>query len=55
MQNKYKLPEWASEGPEDLEYRTYKMLSHVKSLKSDLLDQKLLSVLVEVDSTLDYL
>ena len=55
MQSKYKLPEWASEGPEDLEYRTYKMMSHVKSLKNDLLDQKLLPVLFEVDSTLDYL
>jgi len=55
MQSKYKLPEWASKGPEDLEYRTYKMLAHVKSLKNMLLDQKLLSVLFEVDSTLDYL
>ena len=55
MQSKYKLPDWANEGPEDLEYRTYMMLAHVKSLKKDLVNQKLLPVLFEVDTTLDYL
>lgn len=55
MQSKYKLPDWANQGPEDLEYRTYMMLAHVKSLKKDLVNQKLLPVLFEVDTTLDYL
>ena len=55
MQSKYKLPDWANEGPEDLEYRTYMMLAHVKSLKKDLVNEKLLPVLFEVDTTLDYL
>jgi hypothetical protein len=55
MQSNYKLPEWASKGPEDLEYRTYVMFAHVQSLKNDLLNNKLLAVLHEVDLTLDYL
>jgi hypothetical protein len=48
-------PKWLNEGPMDLEYRTYKMLSRVKELTYGLLDNKLLDVLFEVDDTLDYL
>jgi len=49
------IPDWAVEGPEDLEYRRYKMLAEVKSLKKDLLDSKLEKALNVVDSTLDFL
>lgn len=48
-------PHWAKEGPNDLEYRMYKMLGHARVLKQRLEDQELMGVLYEVDATLDYL
>lgn len=49
------IPDWANTGPEDLEYRTYKMLDRVKSLNNRLDNGELMGVLYEVDDTLDYL
>jgi len=55
MSMKIETPSWAKEGPNDLEYRMYKMLGHANSLRKRLEDQELMGVLFEVDSTLDYL
>jgi len=50
-----KVPDWASEGPEDLEYRTYKMLSHAKALKEALDNGELWYALTGADEILDFL
>ena len=48
-------PEWLSEGPMDLEYKSYKMLSKVKSLRRMLRKGNLDAALKEIDPALDYL
>lgn len=48
-------PEWLSEGPMDLEYKSYKMLSKVKSLRRMVRKGNLEGALSEIDPTLDYL
>lgn len=53
--SKYKMPDWISGGPMDLEYKTYRMLSRVKELNHLLETGNLMEVLWEVDDTLDYL
>lgn len=50
-----KIPEWAVGGPEDLEYRTYKMLSHVKGLKNLLEDGKLWDALTGAEEVIEFL
>jgi len=50
-----KTPTWIKDGPQDLEYRTYKMLGRAKKLKAELLKGNLMKTLYEVDDTLDYL
>jgi len=47
-------PKWIEEGPDDLEYKTYKLLQRVKELKI-LIQKSLMSALWEIDDTLDYL
>ena len=48
-------PEWLSEGPMDLEYKSYKMLSKVKELRRMLRKGNLDAALNEIDPALDYL
>lgn len=48
-------PEWLSEGPMDLEYKSYKMLSKVKELRRMLRKGNLDAALSEIDPALDYL
>jgi len=48
-------PSWLAEGPLDEEYKTYKLMSKVASLKDQLGKGNLESVLSEVEDTLDYL
>ena len=50
-----KIPEWIEEGPMDLEYKTYRMMSRIKELERTLASGLLMDVLWEVDDTLDYL
>ena len=50
-----KTPSWIKAGPQDLEYKTYKMLGRIGQLKQQLLDGNLMGTLYEVDDTLDYL
>lgn len=50
-----KVPEWAVGGPEDLEYRTYKMLSHVKKLRDTLKEGKLWDALTEAEEVIEFL
>lgn len=47
-------PKWISEGPNDLEYKTYKLLQRVKELDL-IIPTALMSALWEIDDTLDYL
>jgi len=49
------IPEWATKGPIDFEYRHYKLLAEVKSLKKDLKNGLFSETLKKVDDTLDYL
>lgn len=53
--SKLKIPTWVEEGPMDLEYKTYRMLSRYKELLYTLHEGKLMDVLWEIDDTLDYL
>lgn len=53
--NKIYIPDWAFNGPIDLEYRRYKLLAEVKKLKEDLVLCKLEQTLNTVDATLDFL
>ena len=48
-------PEWLSEGPMDLEYKSYKMLSKIKELRRMLRKGNLDAALSEIDPALDYL
>jgi len=48
-------PEWLVEGPIDLEYKSYKMLSKVKELRRMLRKGNLSVALSEIDPALDYL
>jgi len=48
-------PEWLSEGPMDLEYKSYKMMSKVKELRRMLRKGNLNAALSEIDPALDYL
>jgi hypothetical protein len=48
-------PEWFSEGPMDLEYKSYRMLSKVKSIRRLLRKGDLEGALSEIDPVLDYL
>tara|TARA_B100000963_G_scaffold73525_1_gene61464 strand:- start:1816 stop:2514 length:699 start_codon:yes stop_codon:yes gene_type:complete len=47
-------PKWIEQGPNDVEYKTYKFLQRVKEL-DQLIDHSLMSALWEIDDTLDYL
>lgn len=49
------IPEWATKGPLDFEYRHYKLLAEVNSLKKDLKNGLFSETLKKVDDTLDYL
>lgn len=49
------IPEWATKGPIDFEYRHYKLLAEVKSLNVDLKNGLFSETLKKVDDTLDYL
>lgn len=55
MEPNIKIPKWASEGPMDYEYKSYKMLSELESLRLRLEAGELFSVLKELDDILDYL
>ncbi len=52
--NKINTPKWILEGPQDLEYKTYKFLQRVKELEK-LIPHSLMGALWEIDDTLDYL
>lgn len=49
-----KAPTWITEGPIDLEYKSYKLLSEVEVLKSMLHNGNMFDALVEVDKNLDF-
>ena len=49
-----KAPNWITEGPLDLEYKSYKLLSEIERLKRLLIAGNLFEVLNEVDQNLDY-
>lgn len=55
MYNFSKVPEWAVKGPEDFEYRTYKMLSHANSIREELKIGKLWHALNQCDEVLEFL
>lgn len=55
MNSKPKIPTWFQDGPEDVEYRTYKLRACVLNLKKKLASDNLLECLIEIDDTLDYL
>jgi hypothetical protein len=55
MYNQIQVPSWASEGPEDLEYRTYRMLSHANSLRDSLNKGLLWEALHGCDAVLDFM
>lgn len=55
MYNQIHVPEWAHSGPDDLEYRTYKMLSHASSINNMLDEGSLWPALKECDSVLDFM
>lgn len=55
MYNRIQVPEWANSGPEDLEYRTYKMLSHASKVRSLLEDGNLWAAMMECDAVLDFM
>ena len=55
MYNQIHVPEWAHSGPDDLEYRTYKMLSHCSKVRKSLQEGKLWDALKECDSVLDFM
>ena len=55
MRSILNVPSWANEGPEDFEYRTYRMLSHANSLRELLKSGKLWDALIETDEVLDFL
>lgn len=48
-------PSWLAEGPLDEEYKTYKLMSKIASLKQQLGEGNLEIVLSEVEDSLDYL
>lgn len=48
-------PDWLTEGPNDEEYKTYRLLGRVDSLKKNLENGNLEEVLVEIEANLDYL
>jgi hypothetical protein len=50
-----KVPDWANQGPEDLEYRSYKMLYHASSIRKLLTDGYLWDALQQCDGVLDFL
>ena len=55
MSIKTKIPKWFNEGPNDIEYRTYKLKSAVSNIKATLESGELIPALFEIDDTLDYL
>jgi len=55
MSNSNNIPDWATEGPEDFEYRRYRMLSHVSETRKKLKLGKLWESLQETDAALDFL
>lgn len=55
MQNQVKIPDWALSGPEDLEYRTYKMLSHASNIRGMLQKGLLWDALLSCDEVLDFM
>jgi len=55
MYNRIQVPDWATSGPEDLEYRTYKMLSHASKVKELLDDGNLWGAMMECDTVLDFM
>lgn len=55
MYNTIQVPDWATNGPEDLEYRTYKMLSHEAQIRKDLYNGLLYEALEACDSALDFM
>ena len=55
MYGTIKTPEWAIKGPEDLEYRTYKMLSNASKIRKDLYAGLLWDALTLCDEILDFL
>jgi len=55
MYNQIHVPEWAHSGPQDLEYRTYRMLSHASSIRKMLDEGYLWSALKECDSVLEFM
>lgn len=49
-----KVPEWMTQGPVDFEYKSYRLLSEIESLRSMLYSGNLFDALNEVDKNLDY-
>jgi|TARA_B110000908_G_C10238809_1_gene444920 hypothetical protein len=55
MKSKIKVPNWVKEGPEDMEYRLYRLKSTVSDIKKRLNDGNLIDSLNEIDDALDFL
>jgi hypothetical protein len=55
MNSKLKIPDWISNGPEDIEYRTYKLRGTISVIKNKLNDGNLMEALYDIDDALDYL
>jgi hypothetical protein len=55
MNSKLKIPDWISNGPEDIEYRTYKLRGTISVIKDKLETGNLMEALFDIDDALDYL
>lgn len=53
--NSMEIPSWITEGPNDVEYRTYKLHSTISKIKDELANGNLIGSLSEIDKNLDYL
>jgi len=55
MNSKNKIPSWLIGGPNDEEYRVYKLRGSISEVKKKIESNNLVEALFEIDDTLDYL
>ena len=55
MNSNIKIPAWMVEGPDDIEYRTYKLRGTISDIKKKIADSNLMDALYAIDDALDYL
>jgi|TARA_B110000902_G_scaffold68179_1_gene80899 hypothetical protein len=55
MNRKNKIPSWLIGGPNDEEYRAYKLRGSISEVKKKIESNNLVEALFEIDDTLDYL